>query len=459
MSAAFVDSEVAELLRGSPDLLAIADAIAATQAPPQAATRPRLIRFGLLAAAVAIAATIALAAPWQGRGSGFVERALAALGPGQVIHVVSVWQVQGTEMLDLGSGTSSQVEARTEIWFDSDRHLERVVSFVGGVEVSEELQTPDGAWTEDGRVYTCAWIAAHPAEATKARVSCNANGNNGTTPRKIPESLPSLDPALGGFVTGYRDALANGSATRDGSGNVDGRPVEWLRFTLVDQGPQGAPVTQRIERVAVDTQTLKPIRVETSVDGATQAATIASIETLAAENVKFTRPLVTPPSQRPVATSVTSQTPTGLDDAAASVGGRLVWPGDAVDGLPFSEATVQQIVTGFGASAGVPFTHSTGVELLYGSPISFDGSTPFVRLRESIRPEMLYGFNEARQAPAEGTMRIESSDVVTAGPRGSATPTGAKIWRGHLVRDGVYVAIDATSRPLLVDAAKELEIR
>jgi hypothetical protein len=458
VTAVFVDAEVAELLRESPDLLAIADAIAATQTPPRSATRPRLIRFGLLAAALAAAAVVALAAPWQGRGSGFVERALAALGPGQVVHVVSVSQLPASEEVNLSSGTSSPVETRTEIWFDGTRHLERVVSSIGGVQVSEELQTPDGAWTDGGPVYTCAWIAAHPVQATKARVSCNANGDNGTTPRKIPEPLPSLDPALAGFVGGYRDALANGNATRDGSDTIDGRSVEWLRFALVDQGPQGATPTQRIERVAVDTQTLKPIRVETTVDGVTQTATIVSIETLDPHGVAFNRPALTPPSERPTASSVQGQMPASLADATQALGGHLLWPGASVDGVSFGSATVQRIVTGYGKSSGVPFTHSTGVELVYGGPVDVGGST-YVRVRESVRPEMLYGFDGSRQAPPEGTMRVESSDVLMSGANATAVPSGAKIWRGLLQKDGLYVSLEATSRALLVDAARQLEAR
>jgi hypothetical protein len=459
MSRALVDDEVVELLRESPELLAIADAIAATQEERSAASRSRLVRIGLLAAAVAVAAALSMAAPWSGRGPGFVEKALAALGSGQVIHVVSISQAPGREVVDLSAGTTAPVELRTEIWFDATRHLERVVSMVEGVQRSEELQTPDGTWTQDGRVFTCAWIAAHPIQATRARVSCNANGDNGTTPRTIPEPLPSLDPVLAGFVSGYRDALASGAATRDGAGVVDGLSVEWLRFTFTDRAPEGQPPTRRIERVAVDTQTLKPIRVETLVEGSAQTAKIASIETLSPEGIAFDRPALTPPRERPVAASVTSQTSATLDEAAAALGARLVWPGDRVGGLPFVSATVQRIVTGYGESSGVPFTHSFGVELVYGGPADHDGMTPFVRLRESRRPEMLYGFGAARQAPAPGKMLMESSEVLSRGQGGAATTTGAKIWRGLLVKNGVYLSLQTTSRALLIDTAKQLEAR
>ena len=217
---AFSDLETLEALQGHPDLLAIADALVATQ--KRRRRRLPFARIGLAAAVIVVAAVVALVSPWQGEGGGFVARALAALGDGQVIHVVSLSDLPGQTLVDLQSGAEQPVQARTEIWFDSARGLERSVSSSDGRVTQEELQTPQGAWTQDGRVYTCAWIAAHPVAATRARVSCNANGDNGTTPRHIPEPLPALDPALSGFVSGYRDALANGSAQRDPGNDMEG---------------------------------------------------------------------------------------------------------------------------------------------------------------------------------------------------------------------------------------------
>jgi hypothetical protein len=454
--AALLDVEVAELLRESPDLLAVADAIAATQTPDRRAGRPRFVRFAALAAVLVVAALAALALPWQGRGSGFVAKALAALGDGQVIHVVSVSELPQVEIVDVQSGATSPVESKTEIWFDGTRSLERVVSSVGGAKTGEVLQTPAGSWSDSGPVYTCAWIAAHPVEATKARVSCNASGVNGTTPRQIPEPLPNLDPALGGFAGGYQDALQSGTATRDGTGLVDGRRVEWLRFALVEHGPPDAPDTDRVERVAVDSQTLKPLLVETSVDGQVQRARIAAIETLAPQDATFARPKETPPSDRPVATSVKSQQPASLADAAAALGGTLLWSGSSVGGLSFTQATVQQIVTGYGRSSGIPFTHSTGVELVYGGPTTWQSAADYVVVRQSPRPEMLYGFIRPGMPPAAGRMWVESSAVLS-GKGGVAVPTGKTIWRGVLLKDGVYVSIEATSRALLLQAARQLD--
>jgi hypothetical protein len=189
-----------------------------------------------------------------------------------------------------------------------------------------------------------------------------------------------------------------------------------------------------------------------------QRARIALIETLPAEQAEFARPKLTSPVQRPVATSVTSEQKASRPDVAAALAGRLLWAGDSVDGLVFADATVQQIVTGYGVSSGVPFRHSSGIELVYGGPPKWDSSADYVLVRESLRPEMLYGFDVSRRPPASGLMRVESSDVVAAAKSGAAAvPTGRTIWRGILVKDGVYVAVEATSRTLLLDAAKQLE--
>lgn len=447
-----VDAEVVELLRDSPELLAIADAIAATQEVRRRRPRPGLIRFAAVAAVVAVAAVAALVSPWEGRGSGFVERALAALGNGQVIHVVSVSDVPGRTILDLQTGAETQIRTETEIWFDAARGLERVTTRSDGVVTLDELQTPEGAWTQDGRVYTCAWIVAHPVEATKARLSCNASGSNGTTPRQLAESRPALDPALAGFVGGYRDALASGSATRDGSGVVDGRAVEWLKFEWQDSPPAGAPSRTTVERVAVDAQTLKPVLVRTLVDGQpVRQSEVASIETVEPQRADFSRPKLLAPTQTPVATSVTGEQAVSQADAVSALNGRLLLAGDTLDGLPLSQLTLQRIVTGYGADSGLPATHSLGVEVVYGGPTDWNSPADYVVLEESLRPQMLYRFSGPfAQPPGEGEMlvsRIESSQPGIAHPA---------IWLGQLAQNGVYVIVEATSKTLLVDAARAL---
>jgi hypothetical protein len=456
-----LDGEVVELLRESPDLLAIADAIGATQPVPRRSHgRARVgIRFAAVAAVVALAAALALFAPWDGRGAGFVERALAALGDGQVIHIVSTSDVPGRTVIDLKTGAETPVQATTEIWFDEARGLQRTVMMVGGALSIDELQAPEGAWTQDGRVYTCAWIAAHPVEATKARVSCNAGGDNGTTPRQVPEERPVLDPALAGFVGGYQDALAAGTAVRDGASVVDGRKVEWLKFESEDSPPPGEPTRTRVERVAVDAETLKPVLVETTVGNRQGESTrIASIETVARAAADFSRPKQAPAGESPVATSVKSKAVVAPTVAAAALNGRLLSAGPTLDGLPITSVTLQQIVTGYGASSGVPPTHSQGVEVLYGGTIDWASAADYVVIKESVRPQMLYGFGGPfGTAPTAGSMATTHSEVSATAPGSTqAVPTGKTIWRGQLQHDGVYVAIETTSKTLLLDAARVL---
>lgn len=452
---AMLDLETVAALEAHPDLLAIADAIASTQRKRR--RRLPITRFVVAAVVLVLAVAVALVSPWQGRSSGFVERALAAIGDGQVIHVVSVGDQTGQDVVDLQSGRERLVSTQTEVWFDSARGLERTVTSIDGRITDEELQTPQGAWTQSGRVYTCAWIAAHPVEATKARVSCNASGDNGTTPRQIPEPLPSLDPALAGFVGGYRDALANGTAQRDGSGSVDGRPVEWLRFEETDQPPAGQPAQSIVERVAVDSQTLKPILVDRIIDGNQVGETrITLIETLSSQSVDFSRPTQAPPE--PTATSVTSQSDVTPAQAATAFSGRLLWDRPTLDTLPLTSTTLQQIVTSYGSASALPDQHSQGVELTYGGPIDGTAAADYVRLQESLQPQMLYRFaGPERQPPPRGSMLISTSQVMTTAPGSTqAVPTGATLWYGLLQQDGFYLSIEATSHTLLLDAAQML---
>ena len=140
-----LDAEVIELLRDSPELLAIADAITATQAAP--ATRRRATRLAAVAAVLGLAVALALVSPWSGRGS-LVDRALAAIGSGAVIHVVETRDLSDQTLVDLRTGAESPVAQTRELWFDGERGLLRSVQRVGGAVTGEVLETPKGSWTE-----------------------------------------------------------------------------------------------------------------------------------------------------------------------------------------------------------------------------------------------------------------------------------------------------------------------
>src|SRR5688500_554582 len=123
-----------------------------------------------------------LVAPWQ--APSLTDRALAALGGDPVLHVVtSQPDAWAGIRIDIATGRANVRLRETEMWFDEDRGLKRTVTRLDGVVLDEMLETPAGGFTQSGPVMTCAWIAAHPVEATRRGVSCNASGENGTTPR------------------------------------------------------------------------------------------------------------------------------------------------------------------------------------------------------------------------------------------------------------------------------------
>jgi hypothetical protein len=160
----------------------------------------------------------------------------------------------GAQLVDIKTGHVQQISQRQqeEIWFDAAKGLKRDTVRLASTIVDDTLETPRGGYTPGGIVYDCAWIAAHPVQATKARVSCNFSGDNGTTPHVVPRPRPTLNPGHAGFVDGYREALASGQARAAGSGQLDGRPVDWLEFQTADGD----------ERVALDHRTHKPVLLE-----------------------------------------------------------------------------------------------------------------------------------------------------------------------------------------------------
>lgn len=201
------DPEVLEALRDEPQLLAIADAVQETQRVPSPSRRRVLTRSAALVA-VGVAALVAvLLWPSGGERNPILDRALAAIGEGPVLHLVVRVPV-GQELVDLDTGRTTVPKVDVESW--SDRSLERFHFLI----------------REDGRVIGEMLL---PQDQTKD-VQVDAN-----------------DAAYAALWSGFREALRSGKAKIVGEGSVDGRPVYWLSF-----GP-------RRDEVAVDRETYKPL--------------------------------------------------------------------------------------------------------------------------------------------------------------------------------------------------------
>lgn len=394
----------------------------ATSEPEIRLSRRRWRLPSVVAAAAVAAAVIAvlLVSPWSGSG-GLVQRALAAVGTGPVLHVVTEqsWSPLGWyQAVSLPSGKPIQVTQRQEIWFDQSRDLKKTVTTVNGVAFDQLLETRQGGFTAGGPVYTCAWIAAHPIEATKARVSCNANGQNGTKPHKVPEQPPTLDVALAGFLDHYQSALASGQATKVGTGQVDGHDVIWLRINAQSKG--GYPA----EEVAIDASTYAPVLVHTTGSQPVQFK-VSQIDTQAYDPSLFTRPAREYP---PTSGAALGTSPIDAAQAPALLGGKALWLGQSWNGYQLVKVERQQLNTGYGPLSGKKDRHSVGVVFTYAAPGGSPTSTNDLQIKEATHCEDGWGMHCALLGPTEGVLLVEQP-----------------FFSSFTVRDGLYIAISQKS--------------
>jgi hypothetical protein len=235
------DPELLELLADNPELLAVADAVAATQRQPRRSTvRRRAVRLApLVAVAVAVVA-VALVLP-QGK-HGIVDRAIAAIGDGRILHII-LDVPTGTVDVDLQSGHRTVQHYRIEMWADQEQtRIHEAISVNGQVYA-------DLLWPQDFKNAA----AAGP-----------------------------VDPAFAALWSGYRKALEDGTATRAGEGVAFGHRVYWLRFSPADAKSAGS-------EIAVDAQTFKPIvwRIYNGLQSTDQHIVLA--ETIDLTSADFTR--------------------------------------------------------------------------------------------------------------------------------------------------------------------------
>jgi hypothetical protein len=444
------DPEIVLELRDEPELLAVADGLAEVLAEyePGGARHRHLRAAAVGAGAVAAAAVVALALLLTGNDvqPRLVDRALAAVGNAAVLHAVVRQEVQpDTTLIELATGrrVAEPQVIETEIWFDKERQLEHTITHTTGRPTQDELATPQGIMSESGPVWTCARIAAHPLEATKAGVSCNFSGENGTTPRHIPEPPPTLDPALAGFVDGYREALASGAARKLGEGTAQGRHVFWLEFRLPN--PSGESGTERTEQVAVASDTYRPILIRPLTDGVPGAKyTVVSIETVPRAEADFSEPKLLPPQQRPTATKVVVTNELTLDESSRQLGTRALWAGPEVAGLKLAAVQRQEVTTSFERGTGLAPRVTPVVALVYGEVDGKHAAAGSLEITEATAPTGFWSLARPARMPPAGYLSID------------------RLGWGYLRVGGLYVAIGRLpfggnpNDPLVLDVARGL---
>jgi hypothetical protein len=244
-----------------------------------------------LAAMVAIAGVVAFW-PTSGSSPSVLDRALAATGTGQVLHLV--YEIDPPHALvNLETGERTEIHGRHEVWFDPQNGLRDTETFDGVVQSDSVFAAGDV-----------------PAHATDIYASLGA---------------------------GYRSALESGDAQVVGENVVDGMPVYWIRIA---DGHD----------VAVSRETYKPVTVRVTQGGEAMLDRIVTYETVASG----TAPLDAPATTRgPTDVGAQPGDEIELTDARDLLGREAVWAGANLHGFPLSSARELRLSTDDGSVTGV----------------------------------------------------------------------------------------------------------
>ncbi len=345
--------EVLEVLRDDPELVRLAERVAALADEPSSARRRRrpLLAPGIAAAAVAaVGVAIGLVIATGGHGPSLSDRALAAIGRQPVLHAVVVRSVEDDRTVDLSTGRQVSARLNVESWFDERTRGLHVVERRNGAVIADALGTREALAKKPG------W---------------------------------RLDPALALFLTGYREALRRGLVRDLGSAVIDGRPVRWLGLRSGEQ-------------VAVDAESFLPVVIQKR-EGTRWR--IARIESIRFSSADFKAPRRQPPA--PSGGGVLSQQRSSPSEAARLLGTPALWLGRASGDLRLAALRLERLVSVYPPSARRRPFRSPGIALTYRMP----RGVGVVEIREARQPLPAYAFSGRLTfgfdpAPPEGSMQL-----------------------------------------------------
>jgi hypothetical protein len=244
----------------------------------------------------AIAGVVAFL-PAGGTGSSVLDRALAATGDGEVLHLVYESELPRT-LVDLETGERTEVRAEHEVWFDPEAGLRETERFEGVVQFDVSL----GAGEMSGHA-------------------------------------SSIYTSLG---AGYREALESGQADVVGEDVVDGTPVYWIR---IETGHD----------IAVARDSFEPVYVRI-----TQGETPALNRIVSYETVDGSAPLEPAASRNlPANVTVSYGSEIELADAAQLLGREAVWAGTSVNGLALESVRELRVPAGEGDVSGLSLMYGS----------------------------------------------------------------------------------------------------
>lgn len=415
--------------------------------------RPRRRSLALqlaLATGVAALAALFVAAPWQGgERVGILDRALAAVGDGPVLHVVFRGGWGGTRV-DLATGERQPVYGEREVWFDPSRNLVHLISRAGGVVENETLY----------------------------------KRNEGDR----PDELTAL-------WRNYRAALERGTARVIGEDVVDGVPVYWIivRALMLPDIADGKKF-EFAQQVAISRETFKPVAMRYTRDREVReegTERILRFETVSVDEADFTAD----PSLSPDGLAFSQETkPLGRIAEAAEVLGRTpFWLGPEFGGLPLAQAAKEFSATGRSEKTLITGRRAEEIRRcidlmrdnpkrracrrrLHGIMVLNDKVYEVGRMQfgpQHTGLSFFYGtLGDNPTTFKKDTARLYSKphvtvtqttdrEVNTFGPRFKYLPPEGSVvlvpaTSGYLVHDGVYVTITASSEDLVLQAARAL---
>ncbi len=391
------------------------------------AGRSRLPRRALVLTLAGIVAVVAVlgASELTSRGRvEIVDRALAAAPRGPVLHVVLAIDTQDVMVSDDGdstvryvvrnltTGTERPVETTEEFWADRD-HLIHAVERIDGLPVWDSLAKT----TRGGAVRT--------------------------------------DPALAAFFTGYREALASGQAKPAGSGILEGRRVDWLRFPRTNGGVDSA------SEIGLDPSSGKALFLRSWCDECPHPAGPAyRIETLAGvERANVARAVRHLPAAR-FGDGGGHMIP--LRDADRLLRRQALWAGRAVAGVPFSlveyrwasrnSGTPPTLANSVSRGRGLVFLYGVqaragghGYEPIPGQPTLSVTVTPDA----PFGPGNFFSYGLRVAQTVAGGPVPEYDDV--------ALSHIAYGWDVQFRKDGLYVEVSAPTRALALAVTRAIE--
>jgi hypothetical protein len=361
-------------------------------------------RLAILGAAVALAALVSVA-PWRGaERSGILDRALAAVGDGPVLHVVLRYD-PGVTRVDLKTAKHEALYGDTEYWYDGDRGLLHETRRFGGIVQYE-------------------WVSR----------------------RKEPP--PDLD-VLAVVSREYRHALEAGTARVTGQDAIDGVRVYWI---TVPSGRGDGWAWQ----VAVSRATFEPVLIRSKFEGKLGASErVLRLERMGTDDADLDEADVTSsPTTDPSANSVNAagNIRIPLGEVAKTLGRTPLWLGREHAGLPFADYADRIYIRGPSGEV-----QTTGISLHYEKPVTpnVQPGHRSISIIESRDPDTLpwpVGLLRDGRILVKRNSAFENSSPPIA------------MYRGSLVRDGVYISIEAVGygpksildEKLVLDAARAL---